>query len=101
MHPAQPDRTQIGHWKSVLGLRLKSLRFSRQITEIQRGHKILNTTTDLSRSVFGRTARRCGLGQSQFCLRPRSVQQYLRGGNRQHFPPLPERRALLKMKGAL
>ena len=56
MHLAQPDRTQMGHWKSLPALGLKSLSFSRQITEIQRGHKILNTTTDLSRSVFGRTA---------------------------------------------
>ena len=46
----------MGHWKSVIGLRLQSRSFSRQITEIQRGHKILNTTTDLSRPVFGRTA---------------------------------------------
>ena len=29
--------TQIGRWKSVIGPRLQSPRFSRQITEVQRG----------------------------------------------------------------
>ena len=56
MHPAQPDRTQKRHWKSVIGLRLKSRSFSRQITEVQLGQKILNTMTALGPPVFERIA---------------------------------------------
>ena len=48
--------TQIGRWKSVIGPRLQSRRFSRQITEIQLGQKVLNTMTALGRPVFERTA---------------------------------------------
>ena len=48
--------TQIGRWKSVIGPKLKSRSFSRQITEIQLGQKVLNTMTALGRPVFERTA---------------------------------------------
>ena len=48
--------TQIGRWKSVIGPRLQSRRFSRQITEIQLGQKALNTMTALGRPVFERIA---------------------------------------------
>ena len=48
--------TQIGRWKSVIGPKLKSRGFSRQITEIQLGQKVLNTMTALGRPVFERIA---------------------------------------------
>ena len=48
--------TQIGRWKRVIDLKLKSRRFSRQITEIQLGQKVLNTMTALGRPVFERIA---------------------------------------------
>ena len=48
--------TQIGRWKSVIGPKLKSRSFSRQITEIKVGQKVLNTMTALGRPVFERTA---------------------------------------------
>ena len=48
--------TQIGRWKSVIGPRLRSRSFSRQITEIQVGQKVLNTMTALGRPVFERIA---------------------------------------------
>ena len=48
--------TQIGRWKSVIGPKLKSRSFSRQITEIQAGQKVLNTMTTLGRPVFERIA---------------------------------------------
>ena len=48
--------TQIGRWKSVIGPKLKSRSFSRQITEIQVGQKVLNPMTALGRPVFERIA---------------------------------------------
>ena len=48
--------TQIGRWKSVIGPKLKSRSFSRQITEITVGQKVLNTMTALGRPVFERIA---------------------------------------------
>ena len=48
--------TQIGRWKSVISPKLKSRSFSRQITEIQVGQKVLNTMTALGRPVFERIA---------------------------------------------
>ncbi len=48
--------TQIGRWKSVIGPKLKSRSFSRQITEIKVGQKVLNTMTALGRPVFERIA---------------------------------------------
>ena len=48
--------TQIGRWKGVIGPKLKSRSFSRQITEIQVGQKVLNTMTTLGRPVFERIA---------------------------------------------
>ena len=48
--------TQIGRWKSVVGPRLRSRSFSRQITEIQLGQKVLKTMTALGRPVFERIA---------------------------------------------
>ena len=48
--------TQIGRWKSAIGRKLKSSSFSRQITEIQVGQKVLNTMTALGRPVFERNA---------------------------------------------
>ena len=48
--------TQIGRWKSVIGPKLRSRSFSRQITEIQVGQKVLNTMTALGRPVFERIA---------------------------------------------
>ena len=48
--------TQIGRWKGVIGRRLQSRSFSRQITEIQVGQKVLNTMTALGRPVFERIA---------------------------------------------
>ena len=45
-----------GPWKSVIGPKLKSRSFSRQITEIQVGQKVLNTMTALGRPVFERIA---------------------------------------------
>ena len=48
--------TQMGRWKSVIGPKLKSRSFSRQITEIQLGRKVLNTMTALGRPVFERIA---------------------------------------------
>ena len=48
--------TQIGRWKSVIGPKLKSRSFSRQIAEIQVGQKVLNTMTALGRPVFERIA---------------------------------------------
>ena len=62
--------TQIGRWKSVIGPKLKSRSFSRQITEIQVGQKVLNTMTALGRPVFERIARRYRLGTGEFHLRP-------------------------------
>ena len=50
--------TQIGRWKSVIGPKLKSRSFSRQITEIQVGQKVLNTMTAFECHVLGRTAQR-------------------------------------------
>ena len=46
--------TQIGRWKGVIGPKLKSRSFSRQITEVQLGRKVLNTMTALGRPVFER-----------------------------------------------
>ena len=46
--------TQMGRWKSVIGPKLKSRSFSRQITEIQLGRKVLNTMTALGGPVFER-----------------------------------------------
>ena len=40
----------------VIGPKLKSRSFSRQITEIQLGQKVLNTMTALGRPVFERIA---------------------------------------------
>ena len=48
--------TQMGRWKSVIGPELKFHSFSRQITEIQLGRKVLNTMTALGRPVFERIA---------------------------------------------
>ena len=48
--------TQIGRWKGVIAPKLKSRSFSRQITEIQAGQKVLNTMTALGRPVFERIA---------------------------------------------
>ena len=48
--------TQIGRWKGVIGPKLKSRSFSRQITEIKVGQKVLNTMTALGRPVFERIA---------------------------------------------
>ena len=48
--------TQMGRWKSVIGPKLKSRSFSRQITEVQLGRKVLNTMTALGRPVFERIA---------------------------------------------
>ena len=48
--------TQIGRWKGVIGRRLQSRSFSRQITEIKVGQKVLNTMTALGRPVFERIA---------------------------------------------
>ena len=48
--------TQIGRWKGVIGPKLKSRSFSRQITEIKVGQKVLNTRTALGRPVFERIA---------------------------------------------
>ena len=46
----------IGRWKSVIGLRLQSYSFSRPITKIKLGQKVLNTMSALRRPVFERTA---------------------------------------------
>ena len=46
--------TQMGRWKSVIGPKLKFRSFSRQITEVQLGRKVLNTMTALGRPVFER-----------------------------------------------
>ena len=43
-------------WKSVIGPKLKSRSFSRQITKIKVGQKVLNTMTALGRPVFERIA---------------------------------------------
>ena len=48
--------TQIGRWKGVIGPKLKSRSFSRQITEIKVGRKVRNTMTALGRPVFERIA---------------------------------------------
>ena len=48
--------TQIGRWTGVIGPKLKSRSFSRQITEIKVGQKVLNTMTALGRPVFERIA---------------------------------------------
>ena len=48
--------TQIGRWKGVIGPKLKFRSFSRQITEIKVGQKVLNTMTALGRPVFERIA---------------------------------------------
>ena len=55
-NPRSRIETQIGRWKSVIGPRLQSRSFSRQITEIQLGQKVLNTMTALGRPVFERIA---------------------------------------------
>ena len=55
-NPRSRIETQIGRWKSVIGPKLKSRSFSRQITEIQVGQKVLNTMTALGRPVFERIA---------------------------------------------
>ena len=47
---------QIGRWKSFIGPRLQFCSFSRQITEVQLGQKILNTMTALEPPVFERMA---------------------------------------------
>ena len=47
---------QIDRWKSVIGPRLQSRSFSRQITEIKVGQKVLNTVTGPRRPVFERIA---------------------------------------------
>ena len=48
--------TQIGRWKGVIGPKLKSRSFSRQITEIKVGQKVLNTN-DRTRTACVRTHR--------------------------------------------
>ena len=48
--------TQIGRWKGVIGPKLKSSSFSRQITEIKVAQKVLNRMTALGRPVFERIA---------------------------------------------
>ena len=48
--------SQIGRWKSVIGPKLKSRSFPRQITESQLGEKVLNTMTALGRPVFEQIA---------------------------------------------
>ena len=48
--------TQIGRWKGVIGPKLKSSSFSRQITEIKVAQKVLNRMTALERPVFERIA---------------------------------------------
>ncbi len=47
---------QIGRWKGVIGPKLKSRSFYRQITEIQAGQNVLDTMTALGRPVFERIA---------------------------------------------
>ena len=47
---------QICRWKSFIGPRLQFCSFSRQITEVQLGQKILNTMTALGPPVFERIA---------------------------------------------
>ena len=48
--------TQISRCKSVIGRRLQSRSFSRQITEIKIGQKVMNTMTALGRPVFEQIA---------------------------------------------
>ena len=67
--------TQIGRWKSVIGPRLRSRSFSRQITEIQVGQKVLNTMTALGRPVFERYRLTLPLGKGRIPSPPRSMQQ--------------------------
>ena len=63
--------TQIGRWKSVIGPKLKSRSFSRQITEITVGQKVLNT-----RTACVRTHRlTLPLGKGRIPSPPRSMQQ--------------------------
>ena len=90
----------MSRWKSVIGLRLTSRSFSRQITEIQRGYKVLNTMTVLGCPAFD------GPPYAAAWDRANSVSasnpcKTLRGDNRQHFPPLSERRVRPMMQGAL
>ena len=67
--------TQIGRWKSVIGPKLKSRSFSRQITEIQAGQKVLNTMTALGRPVFRTHRLTLPLGKERIPSPPRSMQQ--------------------------
>ena len=67
--------TQIGRWKGVIGPKLKSRSFSRQITEIQVGQKVLNTMTALGRPVFERNRLTLPLGKGRIPSPPRSMQQ--------------------------
>ena len=53
----------MSRWKSVIGPKLKFRSFSRQITEVQLGRKVLNTMTALGR-------RRYGLGKGEFRFHP-------------------------------
>ena len=67
--------TQIGRWKSVIGPKLKSRSFSRQITEIQVGQKVLNTMTALGRPCVRTHRLTLPLGKGRIPSPPRSMQQ--------------------------
>ena len=70
--------TQIGRWKSVIGPKLKSRSFSRQITEIQVGQKVLNTMTALGTSRVRTHRLTLPLGKGGIPSPPRSMQQRYR-----------------------
>jgi hypothetical protein len=48
--------TQMGRWKTVIGLRLKARNFYNQQTEAKIGVRVLNRMTELGRPKFKRVA---------------------------------------------
>ena len=67
--------TQIGRWKAVIGPKLKSRSFSRQITEIKVGQKS-SEHNDRTRTACVRTHRlTLPLGKGRIPSPPRSMQQ--------------------------
>ena len=61
--PLQPGTGLDGSLEKHLGPRLKVRSFSRQITEVQLGQKVLNTMTGLRRPVFERISLNYSFGK--------------------------------------
>ena len=56
LRSAEPRRNPDGHWKTVIGSKLKGRTFNNQKTEANIGVRVLNRMTELGRPHFERIA---------------------------------------------